>query len=329
MPTFIPVNTPINAPDVYMMGRPYEGSTVRLLHHLMSYVRNNPWYNRPVKKLLFLTFRSTDQEVVEIFTALAEKDPTEVSTRLVEDNWTGVSINAGFKELYEEMEQFFEAFGYGIELASSLTTGDREWEDLAIDRFVRGPLEVLGLDTPPNLDPREAAVAAIMGRANVVISHMPSGREQSLDEAFAKWEAQSPEGHPIVNSLKNLKWGVGGIFKEALVEAKEEAYPERTYLYWKACGVNVITVKNYEKWYHLHYVTPEGKIVEVPSEIMDQALKEGHLWVDHYFSPSFVRCVARQLNAEIPETVMDMIVGRWVTSKLGVDYGQFPDDPDM
>lgn len=65
-------------------------------------------------------------------------------------------------------------------------------------------------------------------------------------------------------------------------------------LWQEPLDVPVVTVENYEKWYSLYVLFPDGRVETVPGEtILDVDSGGNCLWIDHCFHPRLLLLVAK------------------------------------
>lgn len=85
----------------------------------------------------------------------------------------------------------------------------------------------------------------------------------------------------------------------------------------------ILTVENYEKWYRLFLLHPDGKVTIVSIEDIEAVLDDQKISnIDHYFNPLLLQPLADRLNAELPSEVLEIISGRWLLETKGY-LGQY------
>ncbi len=92
-------------------------------------------------------------------------------------------------------------------------------------------------------------------------------------------------------------------------------------LLWQGqCVVPVITLENYEKWYHIYVVHPDGTVEPVPSSLLTKIVDDGHgiLWQDHFFHPELLLLVAQHYKGEAHTTAVEIAAGRWMLNDTSV-----------
>lgn len=72
-----------------------------------------------------------------------------------------------------------------------------------------------------------------------------------------------------------------------------------------------ITLENYEKWYNIFVIQPDGTVEIVSPGLIDE-LNDGTLWVDHTFHPKLLLLIAKHYGGSVPPTTLEMAAGRWV-----------------
>lgn len=87
--------------------------------------------------------------------------------------------------------------------------------------------------------------------------------------------------------------------------------------------VPVLTAENYDKWYELYLVQPDGSVTQVDSTaVLDVADKHPDArWVDHLYHPRLLYRLAKHLGAELDERLLEVATGRWIFES---EDGQFP-----
>lgn len=89
-------------------------------------------------------------------------------------------------------------------------------------------------------------------------------------------------------------------------------------------GTPIVTVENYEKWYSLFLIQPDGTVEKIPSQILLDAMTINRWWIDHSFHPSLLLAVAKHYGGEVPDTTLEMVAGRWVLEQgllEDINYG--------
>lgn len=82
----------------------------------------------------------------------------------------------------------------------------------------------------------------------------------------------------------------------------------------QAIGVPVVTLENYEKWYHIYVIQPNG-IVEIvdPGLVVELASKET-LLIDHEFHPKLLLLIAQKIGGSVHPVSLEVAAGRWIMS---------------
>lgn len=90
-------------------------------------------------------------------------------------------------------------------------------------------------------------------------------------------------------------------------------------------GFVVLTAENYDKWYELYVIQPDGTVAAVDVKdletVMDQHPEA--LWVDHLYHPRLIYWLAQHLGAEVDERLIEVAIGRWVSES---GSRQFPSE---
>jgi hypothetical protein len=74
----------------------------------------------------------------------------------------------------------------------------------------------------------------------------------------------------------------------------------------------VLTMENYCKWYHLHFINTDGDVTELHFGVLEHAAPNvSPPFVDHVPNPEAVRLYAAKYNIYVDESAYEMIVGRW------------------
>lgn len=82
----------------------------------------------------------------------------------------------------------------------------------------------------------------------------------------------------------------------------------------RVLDIPLITVENYEKWYRLYVIQPNGEVETVPSNLITECDSGGQC-IGHCWHPELVLKVAERLGGEVPATSLEMIAGRWVMER--------------
>lgn len=79
----------------------------------------------------------------------------------------------------------------------------------------------------------------------------------------------------------------------------------------------ILTVENYEKWYSLFLIYPDGSVKAVKTKVINATMKkhEDAAWVDHCFHPILYKKLAEDNGWLIDPVVLEVITGRWVLEK--------------
>lgn len=83
-----------------------------------------------------------------------------------------------------------------------------------------------------------------------------------------------------------------------------------------------ITLENYEKWYNIFVIQPDGTVEIVNPGLIDE-LNDGTLWVDHTFHPKLLLLIAKHYKGHVPATTLELAAGRWVMEdhpNFAMDY---------
>lgn len=88
-------------------------------------------------------------------------------------------------------------------------------------------------------------------------------------------------------------------------------------LWQEPLDIPVVTLENYEKWYSIYVLHPDGTVEKVSVDDIFEALDRaavgrGSVWVDHYYHPELLKEVARMYNGEVHQTTLELAMGRWV-----------------
>lgn len=89
-------------------------------------------------------------------------------------------------------------------------------------------------------------------------------------------------------------------------------------------GVPVVTVENYEKWYSIYVIMPDGKVEAIPTNVVLEIMGDNGWWIDHRWHPSLLLALAKHYNGEVPTTTLEVVAGRWILEGSlvkGIEYG--------
>lgn len=97
-------------------------------------------------------------------------------------------------------------------------------------------------------------------------------------------------------------------------------------MYQEVSTTPVITLENYDKWYNIFVIQPDGTVEIVNPGLIDE-LNDGTLWVDHTFHPKLLLLIAKHYGGQVPPTTLEIAAGRWVMEdRPNFDMGYFLDD---
>jgi hypothetical protein len=159
-------------------------------------------------------------------------------------------------------------------------------------------------------------------------------RQGQLDRATNGYGPDDAEDYKALQSAgllteKGIFTAEGVAFAKAACEApqpKQESVEEekevRTYVSERGHSlmfvgepleVPVITLENYEKWYEIHVVMPDGSVQGVNVKTLQEAENKDFkaMWIDHDFHPRLLYRVAELLDGCVHETAVEVAAGRW------------------
>lgn len=92
----------------------------------------------------------------------------------------------------------------------------------------------------------------------------------------------------------------------------------------------MITLENYDKWYNIFLVMPDGsvKIVDTRDIEIVNDKNDFQLWIDHLYHPRLLYLLAKHLDAYTDIRSLEVAAGRWMTEYVGDDKLNFH-DPDL
>lgn len=93
-------------------------------------------------------------------------------------------------------------------------------------------------------------------------------------------------------------------------------------------GKPIVTMENYEKWYGLQILYPNGRVDNAdPGMLDDICTRVGHyLMGDHNYHPRLLNELAKQLGGEADWRAVEMTGGRWVSEQMN---GELPGLPNF
>jgi hypothetical protein len=77
----------------------------------------------------------------------------------------------------------------------------------------------------------------------------------------------------------------------------------------------MITVENYDKWYHMYIIRPDGKVEKVDWKDYVES-RVGLTWIDHVISPECFHLTAKKLGLEYDDMTFAMVCERFVSDYL-------------
>lgn len=81
----------------------------------------------------------------------------------------------------------------------------------------------------------------------------------------------------------------------------------------------IITVENYEKWYSVYLLHPDGKVEAVPPEVLELVgCYDNGWWYDHVFHPKLLIALAKHYKGWVPDTTLEIVTGRWISEGPGM-----------
>ncbi len=78
-----------------------------------------------------------------------------------------------------------------------------------------------------------------------------------------------------------------------------------------------LTIENYQKWYDIYLVMPDGKTMPYRDYDDIEARFRETTWGDHVINPDFFRAIALLRGFDIDERSFEIVVGRWHIEYLG------------
>lgn len=86
-------------------------------------------------------------------------------------------------------------------------------------------------------------------------------------------------------------------------------------IYQRNSTVPIITVENYEKWYDIYIVFPDGEVQTIPMEILEDiiAASKIHVFGDHIYHPIVLHKIAEIYCAEVDYVSENCVTGRWIS----------------
>lgn len=104
--------------------------------------------------------------------------------------------------------------------------------------------------------------------------------------------------------------------------------PNNHMLLWNRLPLEcpVVTLENYEKWYEIFIVTPNGQVEAVPVETIRAVMDKYHdtHWVDHCYHPRLLYRLAKHLGGCVDPIAVEVAIGRWLIQRTD-DESNFHD----
>jgi hypothetical protein len=87
----------------------------------------------------------------------------------------------------------------------------------------------------------------------------------------------------------------------------------------QTCGVPILTLENYMKWYNMFLVNPDGSVELVSINVIQEAMERDPLAIqsDHSYHPRLLFRIAELLKAEVDERAIEVAAGRWMIEHVG------------
>lgn len=85
--------------------------------------------------------------------------------------------------------------------------------------------------------------------------------------------------------------------------------------------VPIVTLENYEKWYCIYLLHPDGTVTKVPLQIIEKVNNNPKraLWVDHRYHPELLLRIAKEIGGVADLVTLEIAAGRWVMEADGYE----------
>lgn len=78
----------------------------------------------------------------------------------------------------------------------------------------------------------------------------------------------------------------------------------------------IVCLENYQKWYSIQLLTPEGDVQEIPYDSLNHLTIADPTWLeDNCIHPKLLHALGKSLNAYVDVLSLEVAAGRWLLSR--------------